>query len=200
RAWPRSQWYPSRRRARIGGAFVSSPSLLGWTPMAPKLHARPTMVAAVDLGSNSFHMVVARLSGSRLQLVDRIKERVALAEGLGEDKRISAEAKERAIACLERFGQRLAGFPPGTVQAVGTNTLRKAKDGKSFLRAAQRALGHEIGIISGREEARLVYLGVAHSLADDEGRRLVVDIGGGSTEVVIGERFETLIVDSLRAE
>lgn len=155
------------------------------------------MVAAVDLGSNSFHMVVARLSGTRLQLVDRIKERVALAEGLGPDKRISKEAKERAIACLERFGQRLAEFPPGTVRAVGTNTLRKAKDGKTFLRAAQRALGHEIGIISGREEARLVYLGVAHSLADDEGRRLVIDIGGGSTEVVIGARFETQLVDSL---
>lgn len=154
-------------------------------------------MAAVDLGSNSFHMVVARLIGDRVQLVDRIKERVALAEGLDKKKRLSSEARARALACLERFGQRVAGLPVGTVRAVGTNTLRRARNGAEFLAEAQRALGHPIGIISGREEARLVYLGVAHSLPDEPGRRVVVDIGGGSTEIIVGEGFAPKLVDSL---
>ncbi len=142
-------------------------------------------------------MVVARMMGNRIQLVDRIKERVALAEGLDAEKQLTPEARERALACLERFGQRVAGLPVGTVRAVGTNTLRKARNGAEFLREAQSALGHPIGIISGREEARLVYLGVAHSLPDDAGNRLVVDIGGGSTEVIVGRGFSPKLLDSL---
>lgn len=158
---------------------------------------RPTTIAAVDLGSNSFHMVVATLAAGQIQVVDRIKERVALAEGLGPEGRLDAAAKQRALDCLERFGQRLRGLDPQAVRAVGTNTLRRAKNRHGFLRAAERALGHSIGIIPGREEARLVYLGVAHSLADDEGHRLVIDVGGGSTEIALGRRFTTKKLDSL---
>ncbi|MBW2462750.1 MAG: Ppx/GppA family phosphatase, partial [Deltaproteobacteria bacterium] len=155
------------------------------------------LVAAVDLGSNSFHMLVARIVDGEVHVVDRIKERVALAEGLAIDRSLSPEAQKRAIACLERFGQRLEHMAGDNVRAVGTNTLRAAKDARRFLERAEAALGHRIEIISGREEARLVYLGVANTLASPEGRRLVVDIGGGSTECIIGEGFEPSVADSL---
>lgn len=155
------------------------------------------LVAAVDLGSNSFHMLVARTVDGEVHVVDRIKERVALAEGLDDERNLSNEAQRRALACLERFGQRLEHMPADNVRAVGTNTLRAAKGARRFLETAEAALGHRIEIISGREEARLVYLGVANTLASPEGRRLVVDIGGGSTECIIGEGFEPSVADSL---
>lgn len=158
-------------------------------------------VAAVDLGSNSFHMVVARWAGGRLHVVDKLRERVALAEGLDAKRRLSGEAQERAIACLERFGQRLAEMPADSVRAVGTNTIRSMRKGREFLTRAQEALGHDIDVIPGREEARLIYQGVAHDIlhgvGEIEGRRLVVDIGGGSTECVLGERLDVLECDSL---
>lgn len=149
------------------------------------------MIAAIDLGSNSFHMIVARNLEGQLQLRDRLREMVRLAAGLDEQGELEEAARDRALACLQRFGQRLKGFAPGSVRAVGTNTLRRARS-PGFLRAAEAALGHPIEIISGREEARLIYLGVAHGLPDSDGRRLVVDIGGGSTELILGQRFETL--------
>jgi len=155
------------------------------------------LVAAVDLGSNSFHMLVARVVDGEVHVVDRIKERVALAQGLGEDRSLGKDAQRRALACLERFGQRLEHMTGDSVRAVGTNTLRAAKNSRGFLGQAEAALGHRIEIISGREEARLVYLGVAHTLDSPEGRRLVVDIGGGSTECIIGEGFEHQLADSL---
>ena len=159
--------------------------------------ARDT-VAAVDLGSNSFHMIIAGVRvGGALEVVDRLREQVQLAAGLDQERRLSAEASDRAIACLERFGERLRGVPAGNVRAVGTNTLRSLRDPEPFLRAAQRALGHPIDVIEGQEEARLIYLGVAHTQADDQGRRLVIDIGGGSTEFIIGERFEARYRESL---
>ena len=154
-------------------------------------------VAAVDLGSNSFHMVVARLVGDELQPLDRLRERVALGAGLDAAGRLSDEAQERALACLARFGERLRGMPSESVRAVGTSTLRVARDARGFLARAEEALGRPIEIVSGAEEARLIYLGVAHDLSDDQSRRLVVDIGGGSTECVLGERFEPLKADSL---
>lgn len=154
-------------------------------------------IAAVDLGSNSFHMVVARLVEGQVHVVDRIRERVALAAGLDDAKRLSEEAQEKALACVERFGQRLGGVPRGLVRAVGTNTLRVAKNARSFIGKAEKALGHPIEIIPGREEARLIYLGVSHSLPNEPGRRLVIDIGGGSTECILGERFEPVQTDSL---
>ena len=153
------------------------------------------LVAAVDLGSNSFHMVIARVRGNELLLLDRLRERVQLAAGLGKKGQLDEAAQARAVAALERFGERLRDVP--SVRAVGTNTLRKAKNSRQFLTAACKALGHPIEVVSGREEARLIYLGVAHTTPDQSGRRLVVDIGGGSTECILGERFEPLVAESL---
>lgn len=156
-----------------------------------------TKVAAVDLGSNSFHLFVARVIDNRLHIVDRLKQRVLLAAGLDAKGNLSKAAQDRALECLEQFGQRLGHLPHQSVRAVGTNTLRRAHNAKAFLRRAQRILGHPIEVISGREEARLIYLGVAHSVAENVGRRLVIDIGGGSTECIIGKHFEPLAADSL---
>jgi exopolyphosphatase/guanosine-5'-triphosphate,3'-diphosphate pyrophosphatase len=155
------------------------------------------MVAALDLGSNSFHMIVARIVGGKLQVVDRLREPVRLAAGLDENNKITSDAEQRTLDCLARFGQRLQDLPRRRVRAVGTNALRQAANASSFLTKARRALGHRIEIISGSEEARLIYLGVAHALSAEEGRRLVIDIGGGSTECVIGERFAPMQRDSL---
>lgn len=154
------------------------------------------LIAAIDLGSNSFHMVVARDVGGELQIRDRLRESVRLAAGMSENGRLEKVAKQRALDCLRRFGQRLDGFSPGTVRAVGTNTLRKAKS-PHFLREAEEALGHPIEVISGLEEARLIYLGVSHGLPLSDDVRLVVDIGGGSTELILGRGFEPLELESL---
>ncbi|MFO7603964.1 MAG: exopolyphosphatase [Gammaproteobacteria bacterium] len=154
------------------------------------------MVAAIDLGSNSFHMIVARNLEGQLQLRDRLREMVRLAAGLDRHGNLDDAARARALECLQRFGQRLNGFAPGSIRAVGTNTLRRARC-PTFLHEAEQALGHPIEIIAGREEARLIYLGVAHGLPDSEGVRLVVDIGGGSTELILGRRFEPLELESL---
>ncbi len=154
-------------------------------------------LAAVDLGSNSFHLVIARVHGDEVAILDRVRDPVRLGKGLGKDKRVSRKTRERCLASLRRFRQRLRHVPASRIRAVGTNTLRQVRDGGALLTACEEALGHPIEVISGPEEGRLIYLGVAHSLADDPGRRLVVDIGGGSTECIIGERFEALHVHSL---
>ena len=156
----------------------------------------PDFLAAVDLGSNSFHMIVVKIENDQIRVIDRIKEMVRLGEGLTEDKHLRPEVKMRALACLERFGQRLRDMPAGSVRAVGTNTLRQSQD-REFIHQAQQALGHPIEVIAGREEARLVYLGVAHGLAVGDEPRLVVDIGGGSTELIIGKGFQPLERESL---
>jgi exopolyphosphatase/guanosine-5'-triphosphate,3'-diphosphate pyrophosphatase len=157
---------------------------------------RSAEVAAVDLGSNSFHLVVAREQGADLQVLDRLREPVRLAAGLDGDKQLAPAAQERALACMERFGQRLAGIPRRRVRIVGTNTLRKLRKSPEFFRAAEKALGHRIDVISGVEEARLVYAGVTHGFAGPP-RRLVVDIGGGSTELIIGKGSETRLLESV---
>ncbi len=154
-------------------------------------------LVAIDLGSNSFHMVIARLSGGQLHVIDRMRERVKLAAGLDGQKMLTESSQQRALECLRRFGQRLQPIPQARVRAVGTNTLRLARNGRDFMARAREALGHPIEVISGREEARIVYLGVAHDLSDDAGRRLVIDIGGGSTELILGERFEARRTESL---
>lgn len=154
-------------------------------------------IAAVDLGSNSFHLVIARQVDPELRIIDRCKEQVRLAAGLDSKKKLTEEAQTRALECLERFGQRLSEMDAPRVRAVGTNTLRRARNGRKFLKRARQALGHRVEIVSGLEEARLIYLGVAHSVSDDFGRRLVIDIGGGSTECILGERFTPLESDSL---
>jgi exopolyphosphatase / guanosine-5'-triphosphate,3'-diphosphate pyrophosphatase len=153
-------------------------------------------LVAVDLGSNSFHMVIARLTGGQLTIIDRMRERVQLAAGLDERSNLAADAIERGIDCVRRFGERLQAIDGVQVRAVGTNTLRKARNARAFLERASSALGHPVEVISGREEARLIYLGVAHTLGS-VGRRLVVDIGGGSTELIIGEGFDTRRAESL---
>jgi len=157
------------------------------------------IIAAVDLGSNSFHMIVAQIENDQLQVIDRIKEMVRLGAGLTRKKQLTQESRERALDCLSRFGQRLRDLPSASVRVVGTNTLRQVRDGGKFLQQAQAALGQPIEIIAGREEARLVYLGVAHGLAADneQGKRLVVDIGGGSTELIIGQGMEAQERESL---
>ncbi|MDD1627784.1 MAG: exopolyphosphatase [Methylococcaceae bacterium] len=146
----------------------------------------PEIVAAVDLGSNSFHMIVCSLNDGKLQTIDRLKEMVRLASGLDANNILDESTQNRALACLEKFGQRIRHFPPGSVRIVGTNTLRTAKNAGQFLLKAEQALNHPIHIISGIEEARLIYLGVAYSLSSNVNLRLVMDIGGGSTEYIIG--------------
>jgi len=153
--------------------------------------------AAVDLGSNSFHMIVANYSDGRVQIIDRIKDMVRLASGLDGQRNLDPATVERAVQCLERFGQRIREIPRGNVRAVGTNTLRQARNGTQFLAQARGALGHPIQIIAGREEARLIFLGVAHSVFNEKERRLVVDIGGGSTEVIIGRGSQPSLMESL---
>lgn len=157
----------------------------------------PQIIAAVDLGSNSFHMVVARQTGDGLAIIDRLREMVRLGGGLDATGVLSAEATNRALECLERFGQRLKDMNASDVRAVGTNTLRRARNRREFLVSAERALGHRIEVVSGMEEARLVYLGAAHTLPADPERRLVVDIGGGSTELIIGKGLEPKALESL---
>ncbi len=154
-------------------------------------------VAAIDLGSNSFHLIVARLDHGQLSIIDRLRETVRLASGIDDDKCLTREAMDRALECLQRFGQRLRGIQQGNVRAAGTNTLRLARNSSAFVAEAEDALGHPIEVIGGREEARLIYLGVAHGLAAGDERRLVIDIGGGSTEVIAGTGFATTHRESL---
>ncbi|MBX3708069.1 MAG: exopolyphosphatase [Pseudomonadales bacterium] len=158
---------------------------------------QPQQLAAVDLGSNSFHMLVVQVSGGRVQILDKLKEMVRLAEGLDARDDLQEPVMQRALDCLERFGQRLRELPPRNVRVVGTNTLRRANNAADFIRRAEAALGHTVEIIPGREEARLIYLGVSHALEDDHDRRLVIDIGGGSTELILGRRFKPELMESL---
>ena len=159
------------------------------------------LVAAVDLGSNSFRLLIGRVVdsalGHQIYPLDNLKEVVRLAAGLTSDKRLDSASQTRALAALQRFGERLRSFSPDRVRAVATNTLRVAKNGKEFLATAEAALGFPIEIIAGREEARLIYTGVAHSMACDGQRRLVVDIGGGSTEFIIGTDYEPSVMESI---
>jgi len=159
---------------------------------------RTNTFAAVDLGSNSFHLLVARREHGELRIIDRIKEMVRLGGGLDEQGNLDPEVQERAFACLARFGQRLRGIPTDNLRAVGTQTLRRMKNANAFLMIAETSLGCSIDIIAGREEARLIYQGVTHGVAGLEERRLVIDIGGGSTELVIGEGLEPLEMESLQ--
>lgn len=155
-------------------------------------------IAAIDLGSNSFHLLIARdQGGGQLQVIDRLREMVQLAAGLDDNNYLSEEAQARGLACLERFGQRLRHMPPSRVRIVGTNTLRQARNGSDFLAKAAKALGHPVEIISGIEEARLIYQGVSHTMVNGAERRLVMDIGGGSTELIIGAHYEPLHLESL---
>jgi exopolyphosphatase/guanosine-5'-triphosphate,3'-diphosphate pyrophosphatase len=154
--------------------------------------------AAVDLGSNSFHLLVARREHGELRVIDRIKEMVRIGGGLDEEGNLDPATQDRAFACLARFGQRLRGIPPDNLRAVGTQTFRRMKNANAFLMIAETGLGCSIDIIAGREEARLIYLGVTQGVAGHEDRRLVIDIGGGSTELVIGRGLDPIEMESLQ--
>ena len=143
--------------------------------MNPDLQAET--YAAVDLGSNSFHMLVARREHGELRVLDRIKEMVRLGGGLNEEGDLDANVQQRALACLSRFGQRLRGIPAKNLRAVGTQTFRQLKHADQFLLAAEQELGCQIDIIAGREEARLIYLGVTQWVAGLQKKQLVMDIG-----------------------
>ncbi|WP_395771745.1 exopolyphosphatase [Arenimonas sp.] len=156
------------------------------------------LVAAVDLGSNSFHMVVARYVLGQLRIIDRIKEQVMLADGLDANKNLHPKSAKRALDCLALFGQRLAYVKPVNARVVATNTIRTMVNPDAFLLKAETAIGHRIEVIAGREEARLIYLGVAHDKPPGRGKRLVIDIGGGSTEFVLGRGFDIMERESLQ--
>lgn len=157
-----------------------------------------SLLAAIDIGSNSFHMVVARHIAGELKPIDIMSDKVQLAAGLDDAGILSVEAQQRGIDCLKRFAERLKELPRSAIRAVATNALREANNRSDFILQANAVLGLPLEVISGYEEARLIYLGVAHTLADDAGRRLVIDIGGGSTECIIGERFESRLLESLQ--
>jgi exopolyphosphatase / guanosine-5'-triphosphate,3'-diphosphate pyrophosphatase len=157
----------------------------------------PITVAAIDLGSNSFHMVVAQQREGEFRILDKLKEMVRLGAGLNKEGSLTEEAQQRALACLARFGQRLREFPYGSVRIVGTKTLRSAHNAEAFLERAQEVVGHPIEVISGAEEARLIFLGVAHSLPASNELRLVIDIGGGSTEIINGTNLTPHYMESL---
>lgn len=155
------------------------------------------LVAAIDLGSNSFHLAIAKLDHGELRRIDSLSEKVQLAAGLDEDNNLTEHSQQRALACLARFAQRLQAIPPKRLRIVATNALRQANNAKHLMEQAEQILNQRIEIIAGREEARLIYLGVSQTMVA-EGRQLVVDIGGGSTEFIVGENFEPLLTESLQ--
>lgn len=156
------------------------------------------LIAAIDLGSNSFHMVLAKTDQREIRILERMGEKVQLAAGITADLQLQDDAIERGLDCLRRFAQLIHGLPQGAVRIVGTSSLRVAHNRQSFIERAEEILGHDVDVISGREEARLIYLGVSHTLADTPGKRLVIDIGGGSTEFIIGQQFESQLRGSLQ--
>lgn len=166
-------------------------------PLNSPMNAKPQEIAAIDLGSNSFHMVIARVVNGALQVLGRLKQRVYLADGLDSNNVLSEEAIQRGLKCLALFAERLQGFPEGNVTLVGTHTLRQASNAEEFLKRAAEVIPYPIEIISGQEEARLIFMGVEHT-QPEKGLKLVIDIGGGSTELVIGEGFEPILAESRR--
>lgn len=166
-------------------------------PISNNTTPKPQEFAAIDLGSNSFHMVIARVVDGAIQVLGRLKQRVHLADGLDANNRLSDEAMERGLSCLALFAERLQGFSASNVTIVGTHTLRQAVNADTFLKRAEEVIPFPIEVISGNEEARLIFMGVEHT-QPQKGRKLVIDIGGGSTEMVIGEDFEPQLVESRR--
>lgn len=156
------------------------------------------LIAAIDLGSNSFHMILAKTDQGEIRVLERLGDKIQLAAGLDEQRQLSEEAMQRGLECLSRYAQLITDLPQGAVRVVGTNALREAVNRDTFIQRAEALLGHTVEVISGREEARLIYLGVSHNMPAFQGNRLVVDIGGGSTEFIIGQSFEPLIMESLQ--
>ena len=165
--------------------------------MTGELTDPETLLGAIDLGSNSFHLIIAKSDFGELRPVQTLAEKVQLGETSGKNT-LTKPAIARGLACLERFKQLIDSTAPAKIRVVGTNALRRAKNRLDFIEPAEQILGVPIDVIYGREEARLIYLGVAHTLSDDEDTRLVVDIGGGSTEFILGQRFEPTRLESLQ--
>ena len=157
------------------------------------------LIAAIDMGSNSFHMVVARVEHGEPRVIDRLRDTVRMAAGLRADGTLDAEHRARALNCLARFGQPIAGLPSARVRAVATNTVRRLASPHSFLTAAEAALGHPVEIVSGREEGRLIFLGASHDLPASRENRLIIDVGGGSTEFIIGRGLAPMHTESVQA-
>jgi exopolyphosphatase / guanosine-5'-triphosphate,3'-diphosphate pyrophosphatase len=165
--------------------------------MNPSEESNPYF-AAIDLGSNSFHLLVVKLNDSgAFEKIDRVKDMVQIARGLSATNELSEASQERALHCLRCFQERIREIPATQIRVAGTKALRSANNASAFLKKAEAALGHKIDIISGYEEARLVYLGVSHDISPDKGRHLVIDIGGGSTEFIIGENQQAKLLESL---
>lgn len=154
-------------------------------------------IAAVDLGSNSFRLQMARVEDGQLYMQDSLREMIRLGAGLQQDKTLSEDAMQRAVDCLRRFGERLRGLDRHAVRVVATNTFRAARNAAELLKRAEQALGFPIDVIAGREEARMIFIGVSHSLPPLDAPRLVIDIGGGSTEFIVGRNFEPHKMESL---
>ena len=189
------------RMTRLDSAAAARRAALArMEPSFPML-TNPHLLAAVDLGSNSFRLIVGRVeetrAGSQIYQVDALRDPVRLAAGLSKEKMLDRASQVRGWDALKRFGERLRDFHPDHVRAVATNTLRVAKNAHEFLGEAQAALGFPIEVIAGREEARLIYAGAAHSVPASAGKRLVVDIGGGSTEFIIGAHYTPIRMESL---
>lgn len=159
------------------------------------LEEKPQEIAVIDLGSNSFHLLITRIVNETFQVIGRVKEHIYLADGLDKHNYLSDEAIERGLTCLHHFAKRLQGFPAENVRIVATHALRQAVNSAFFIMKARNIVPYPIEIISGQEEARLIYMGLAHT-QPEKGRKLVIDIGGGSTELVIGEGFTPLLAES----
>jgi exopolyphosphatase/guanosine-5'-triphosphate,3'-diphosphate pyrophosphatase len=157
-----------------------------------------SLYAAIDLGSNSFRLEIGQMDLGQLRRVEYIKETVRQGNGLDGERNLTLEAMERGWECLARFAERIAGFKPSQVRAVATQTLREARNREVFLSKAKHILGFPIEVIAGREEARLIYLGVSHLLPQSDERRLVVDIGGRSTEMILGQHERASTLESYR--
>ena len=164
----------------------------------PSATTDPATLAVVDLGSNSFRLEVGRVEGDQIFRLDTWRETIRFGAGMDAQGRLTAPARHAALACLARFSERLSGLHPSAVRAVATNTFRVATNASTFLPQAEAALGFPIDVIGGHEEARLIYLGVAHVLPPSPDPRLVIDIGGGSTEFVIGRGFVPERLESLK--
>lgn len=171
------------------------------TPETSNVRTEPSdenpIYAALDLGSNSFHMLVAEPEGDSIRKIDSLRVPLRLGAGLDPDKRLKAETEAQALDALARFAERLRDVPRRNIRIVGTNTLRRATHKEHFMREAQRLLGKPIEIISGREEARIIYSAVAHTFPDSDRQRLVIDIGGGSTELIIGRALQPTLMESI---
>ncbi len=188
--------YGSKTEDLAGQAALSTSYGLIITDVKP--NPEQDTYAAVDLGSNSFHMLVTRREHGELRVLDRIKEMVRLGGGLDNAGELDPVVRENALNCLSRFGQRLRGIPASNLRAVGTQTFRRLNKAEAFLAASEKALGCPVDVIAGHEEARLIYMGVTQWVTGEHEKKLVIDIGGGSTELIIGEGFEPLEIESLQ--